>query len=161
MDSEQKIGAERSLERLGATGPCILAPLSGITDVAFRRIAQRFGAGLVVSEMVASDELARGSEEARLRAEGDGIGRMSSSSPAASPRWMAEAARIAEAPGRRIIDINMGCPAKRVTGGYAGSALMRDPDHALPPDRGDGGGGRRSRSRQDAARLGRGEPQRA
>ncbi|WP_414470901.1 tRNA dihydrouridine synthase DusB [Microvirga sp. M2] len=110
--------------------PAILAPLSGVTDVAFRRIAKRLGAGLVVSEMVASDELVRGSEEAQLRAEGAGIEPHVVQLAGCDPRWMAEGARVAEAAGARIIDINMGCPAKRVIGGYAGSALMRDLDHA-------------------------------
>ncbi len=111
-------------------GPAVLAPLSGVTDVAMRRIARRFGAGLVVSEMVASDELVRGSAEARLRAEGEGIDPHVVQLAGCDPRWMGEAVRAAEAAGARIIDINMGCPAKRVTGGYAGSALMRDLDQA-------------------------------
>jgi tRNA-dihydrouridine synthase B len=111
-------------------GPAVLAPLSGVTDVAMRRIARRFGAGLVVSEVVASDELVRGSAEARLRAEGEGIDPHVVQLAGCDPRWMGEAVRAAEAAGARIIDINMGCPAKRVTGGYAGSALMRDLDQA-------------------------------
>jgi tRNA-dihydrouridine synthase B len=108
----------------------ILAPLSGVTDVAFRRITKRLGAGLVISEMVASDELVQGSEEAQLRAEGAGIEPHVVQLAGCEPRWMAEAARVAEGAGASIIDINMGCPAKRVIGGYAGSALMRDLDHA-------------------------------
>jgi len=110
--------------------PAILAPLSGVTDAAFRRIAKRLGAGLVVSEMVASDELVQGSEEAKLRAEGTGIEPHVVQLAGCEPRWMAEGAKVAEAAGARIIDINMGCPAKRVIGGYSGSALMRDLDHA-------------------------------
>jgi nifR3 family TIM-barrel protein len=85
---------------------------------------------MVVSEMVASDELVRGSAEARLRAEGSGIEPHVVQLAGCDPRWMAEAVAAAEAAGARIIDINMGCPAKRVIGGYAGSALMRDLDHA-------------------------------
>jgi nifR3 family TIM-barrel protein len=104
--------------------------LSGVTDVVFRRIARRFGATLVVSEMVASDDFVLGSEEARLRAEGEGISPHVIQLAGCDPRWMGEAARLAEGSGAAIIDINMGCPAKRVTGGYAGSALMRDLDHA-------------------------------
>src|SRR3712207_736111 len=111
-------------------GRAVLAPLSGVTDVAFRRIAQRFGAALVVSEMVASDEYVRGAAEARLRAEGEGVSPHVVQLAGCDPRWMGEAARLAEASGAAVIDINMGCPAKRVTGGYAGSALMRDLDHA-------------------------------
>jgi tRNA-dihydrouridine synthase B len=108
----------------------VLAPLSGVTDVAFRRIAQRFGAGLVVSEMVASDEYVRGAAEARLRAEGEGVNPHVVQIAGCDPHWMGEAARLAEASGAAIVDINMGCPAKKVTGGYAGSALMRDLDLA-------------------------------
>jgi nifR3 family TIM-barrel protein len=111
-------------------GRAILAPLSGVTDVAFRRIAQRFGAALVVSEMVASDEYVRGAAEARLRAEGEGVVPHVVQLAGCDPRWMGEAARLAEASGAAVVDINMGCPAKRVTGGYAGSALMRDLDLA-------------------------------
>src|SRR4051812_14088790 len=111
--------------------PVLLAPMSGITDAVMRRIAKRCGAGLVVSEMVASDKFAGGDEEARLRAESAGLGHHVVQLAGCEPRWMAEAARLAEAAGADIIDINMGCPAKRVTGGWAGSALMRDLDHAL------------------------------
>ena len=131
MGTDQNLGAAGF--RLGSvhvgTG-AVLAPLSGVTDVVFRRIAKRMGAGLVVSEMVASDELVQGSEEAQLRAEGTGIEPHVVQLAGCEPRWMAEAVRVAEGAGARIIDINMGCPAKRVTGGYAGSALMRDLDHA-------------------------------
>ena len=108
----------------------VLAPLSGVTDVHFRRIAARFGAGLVVSEMVASDAYLRGEEEARLRAEGKGIAPHVVQLAGCEPNSMGEAARLAQASGAAIIDINMGCPAKRVVGGYAGSALMRDLDLA-------------------------------
>ncbi len=131
MNSDQKIGAGSF--RIGSTEievATILAPLSGVTDVVFRRIAKRLGAGLVVSEMVASDELVQGSEEALLRAEGAGIEPHVVQLAGCEPHWMAEAARVAEGAGTRIIDINMGCPAKRVIGGYSGSALMRDLDHA-------------------------------
>lgn len=109
----------------------LLAPMSGVTDVVMRRIAARYGAGLVVSEMVASDEFVRGSEEARLRAEGTGVHPHVVQLAGCDPHWLGEAARLAEATGAQIVDINMGCPAKRVTGGWAGSALMRDLDHAL------------------------------
>lgn len=111
--------------------PAFLAPMSGVTDLAMRRIAARFGAGLVVSEMVASDELVRGSEEARLRAEGAGVTPHVVQLAGCEARWLAEAAQVAEASGADIVDINMGCPAKRVVGGWAGSALMRDLDHAI------------------------------
>jgi tRNA-dihydrouridine synthase B len=112
--------------------PVLLAPLAGITDLPFRRLVARFGAGLVVSEMVASEEVVRGQPEARARAE-LGLGETATSVQLAGrePRWMAEAARWAEAQGARVIDINMGCPSKRVTTGLCGSALLRDLDLAL------------------------------
>ena len=91
-----------------------------------RRIALHFGAGLVFSEMVASDDYAQGAHEASLRAEGAGVMPHVVQLAGCDPHWMGEAARLAEASGAQMIDINMGCPAKRVTGGYAGSALMRD-----------------------------------
>ncbi|PZN95220.1 MAG: tRNA dihydrouridine synthase DusB [Hyphomicrobiales bacterium] len=108
-----------------------LAPMSGVTDIVMRRIAARHGAGLVVSEMVASDEFVRGSEEARIRAEGAGVSPHVVQLAGCDPHWLGEAARLAEANGAAIVDINMGCPAKKVTGGWAGSALMRDLDHAV------------------------------
>lgn len=112
------------------SGRAVLAPMSGVTDVVMRRIASRFGASMVVSEMVASDEFVLGNEEYRLRAEGSGLDLHVVQLAGCEPRWMGEAAKLAEQSGADIIDINMGCPAKRVTGGYAGSALMRDLDHA-------------------------------
>src|SRR5919112_4577335 len=127
MRSDQKLGEagfDVGLIRIGTQ--TVLAPLSGVTDVCFRRIAKRLGAGLVISEMVASNELVQGSEEAQLRAEGAGIEPHVVQLAGCDPYWMAEAARVAEGAGARIIDINMGCPAKRVIGGYAGSALLRD-----------------------------------
>ena len=109
----------------------VLAPMSGITDAPFRRLAERLGAGLVVSEMTACAGLARGEREASVRSEGSGIGIHVVQLAGCEPQWMAEGARIAEAQGADIIDINMGCPSKQVTNGAAGSALMRDLDHAL------------------------------
>jgi tRNA-dihydrouridine synthase B len=111
--------------------PVILAPMSGITDAPFRRLVARLGAGLVVSEMTASVALLKGRPDARLRAEGEGLRVHVVQLAGCEPRWMAEAARVAEASGAAIIDINMGCPARHVTGGQSGSALMRDLDHAL------------------------------
>jgi tRNA-dihydrouridine synthase B len=108
-----------------------LAPLSGITDRAFRTRAHRHGAGLVVSEMIASGELAGGSRESIRRMRPAGAQLHVVQLAGREARHMAEAARIAEGEGAHIIDINMGCPAKKVTGGYSGSALMRDLDHAL------------------------------
>ncbi len=112
--------------------PVLLAPMAGITDLPFRRLVARFGAGLVVSEMVASQEMVQAKPGVReraelgLRTEGTAVqlaGR--------DPYWMGEAARMVADRGARIIDINMGCPAKKVTGGLSGSALLRDLDHAL------------------------------
>jgi tRNA-dihydrouridine synthase B len=105
--------------------------MSGVTDVPFRRLAATLGAGLVVSEMTASDDLAQGRPMSRLRAEATGIGPHVVQLAGCETRWMAEGARIAESGGADIIDINMGCPARHVTGGQSGSALMRDLDHAL------------------------------
>ncbi len=111
-------------------GPAALAPMSGVTDHGFRLVAHRFGAGMVVSEMVAADQLAAGAEEARLRAEGQGLPVHIVQLAGCEATAMAEGARVAEASGADIIDINMGCPAKRVTNGWSGSALMRDLAHA-------------------------------
>ena len=108
-----------------------LAPMSGVSDLPFRRLAARYGAGLVFSEMVAGEEVARGSEEARLRAEGEGLACHVVQLAGREAGAMRRGVAIAEAAGAAIIDINMGCPAKRVVNGYAGCALMRDLDHAL------------------------------
>jgi nifR3 family TIM-barrel protein len=109
----------------------VLAPMSGVTDAPFRRLAARLGAGLVVSEMTASAALVEGRRDVVLRTEGRGVGINVVQLAGCEARWMAEGARIAEAGGAAIIDINMGCPARHVTGGESGSALMRDLDHAL------------------------------
>ncbi|PSJ59925.1 tRNA dihydrouridine synthase DusB [Pseudaminobacter soli (ex Li et al. 2025)] len=108
-----------------------LAPMSGITDDAFRKRAYAHGAGLVVSEMVASGELAKGHSESGRRIRHSGLPVHMIQLAGRESRHMAEGARIAAGEGADIIDINMGCPAKKVTGGYAGSALMRDLDHAV------------------------------
>ena len=111
--------------------PAILAPMSGITDIGMRRVAARFGAGLVISEMVAASFYLAADEETRLRAEGEGLPIHVVQIAGRDPAAMAEAARLAESAGAHAIDINMGCPAKRVVGGYAGSALMREPELAV------------------------------
>jgi len=120
------------LATVDITPPVLLAPLAGITDLPFRRLVLRFGAGLVVSEMVASQEVVQARPLARARAE-LGFDQQATSVQLAGREvyWMAEAAKYVEGQGARIIDINMGCPAKKVTTGYSGSALMKDPDHAL------------------------------
>jgi tRNA-dihydrouridine synthase B len=129
--SAQYLGDGLQIGPVRLDGCAVLAPMSGVTDVGMRRIARRHGASLVVSEMVASDDFVRGDEESRLRAEGSGLDVHVVQIAGCERHWMGEAARVAEATGAAIVDINMGCPAKRVTGGYAGSALMRTPDHAL------------------------------
>ncbi len=112
--------------------PVALAPLAGITDLPFRRLVASFGAGLVVSEMVASQEVVQARPLARARAElGFEEAATSVQLAGREPYWMAEAAKYVAGQGARVIDINMGCPAKKVTNGYSGSALMRDLDHAL------------------------------
>ncbi|NNU80639.1 tRNA dihydrouridine synthase DusB [Halovulum dunhuangense] len=112
--------------------PVFLAPMAGITDVPFRSLVARFGAGLVVSEMVASQEMVQEKPAARARAAlGLGVANTSVQIAGREARWMAEAARLCAGEGARVIDINMGCPAKKVTNGWSGSALMREPDHAL------------------------------
>lgn len=109
----------------------VLAPMSGVTDLPFRQLAWRYGAGLVVTEMVASRELVHNRGESWERLKSTGIRPHMVQLAGREAQWMAEAARIAEGEGADIVDINMGCPAKKVVGGYSGSALMRDPDHAL------------------------------
>ena len=119
-----------SIGAIALPNPVFLAPMSGVTDAPFRRIAASLGAGLVVSEMTACAALAEGKRMARRRIEDHGAGLHVVQIAGCEARWMAEGARIAEAAGAAIIDINMGCPAKHVTGGQSGSALMRDLKHA-------------------------------
>jgi len=116
--------------RLTLDGRALLAPMAGITDLAMRRLARRFGAALAFSEMVASDERGRDRRESLLRIQGEGVTPHAVQIAGCDPDSMAEAARRAEQAGADLIDINMGCPARRVTGGAAGSALMRDLDLA-------------------------------
>jgi tRNA-dihydrouridine synthase B len=120
------------LARTHLTPPVFLAPMAGITDVPFRTLALRCGAGRVVSEMVASGEVLHGRAEARARAElGTGDARTAVQLAGRDPAAMAEAARWCAGQGARVIDINFGCPAKKVTNGLSGSALMKEPDLAL------------------------------
>jgi len=109
----------------------MLAPMSGVTDLPFRKLARRYDAGLVVSEMVASRELAHGRHAALLRTRGKNQSPFVIQLSGREAYWMGEGAKIAADLGAHIIDINMGCPAKKVTRGMSGSALMRDEDHAL------------------------------
>ena len=104
--------------------------MAGITDRPMRRLAARYGAGLVVSEMIASNALSVGNEDMKRKlAASPGLPHMVQLA-GCEVEWMARAAQIAEDAGADIIDINFGCPAKRVTNGFAGSALMRVPDLA-------------------------------
>ena len=109
----------------------ILAPMSGITDAPFRRTVRRLGAGLVVSEMVAGEGIAKDLKVFRRKAEMTGLDCNVIQLAGREAYWMGEGARVAEDLGAHMIDINMGCPARNVTSGLSGSALMRDPDHAL------------------------------
>lgn len=111
--------------------PVLLAPMSGVSDLPFRHIAAALGAGLVVSEMVAGRELAAGRRDVVRRAAGDGLSLNVIQLVGCEAHWMAEGARLAQAAGADIIDINMGCPSREVTGRLSGSALMREPEHAL------------------------------
>ncbi|MFN3724149.1 MAG: tRNA dihydrouridine synthase DusB [Paracoccaceae bacterium] len=125
-----------SLDHLPLHPPVLLAPLAGITDLPFRRVVARFGAGLVVSEMIASEDVMRAQPLARAKAElGFGEAATAVQLAGRDPYWMAEAARYAQGQGAQVIDINMGCPAKRVTAaggnGACGSALLREPDLAV------------------------------
>jgi nifR3 family TIM-barrel protein len=112
--------------------PVFLAPLAGITDLPFRQLVGQFGAGLVVSEMVASQEMVQAKPGVRERAElGFGLSDTSVQIAGRDAYWMAQAAELIQSNGAKVIDINMGCPAKKVTNGYSGSALLKDLDHAL------------------------------
>lgn len=111
--------------------PVFLAPLAGITDLPFRSLVSRFGAGLVVSEMIASHDMVCGRAGSRDKAElGFQLENTAIQIAGWESYWMAEAAKMAESKGAKMIDINMGCPAKKVVNGFSGSALMRDLSHA-------------------------------
>jgi nifR3 family TIM-barrel protein len=128
---------DQELSRTGADGLVIgpvrvpgrvlAAPMTGISDLPFRQTMARLGAPYVATEMVASELLARGRPDVvRRAAVGEGLPLMVVQLVGREARWMAEGARMAEAAGADVIDLNMGCPAKEVTGGLSGSALMRD-----------------------------------
>ena len=109
-----------------------LAPMSGITDAPFRALVEALGGGQTVSEMIAGGELAVGSANSALRMTPGRGGRPFMVQIAGrSPELMLRAAQVAEGQGADIVDLNMGCPARRVTGGMAGAALMREPDLAM------------------------------
>ncbi len=124
------------IENQAIDPPVLLAPLAGITDLPFRNLVASFGAGLVVSEMVASRELVyakhKSATQAKARAElGLDVENTAVQIAGTEADLMARCAQICADNGARMIDINMGCPAKKVTNGYSGSALMKDLDHAL------------------------------
>ena len=111
--------------------PVLLAPMSGVTDLPFRRLVKRHGAGLVVSEMIASEAMIRATRQSMQMAANDPEEfPMAVQLAGCEPKRVAEAARLNADRGAAIIDINFGCPAKKVVSGYAGSALMRDEAHA-------------------------------
>lgn len=111
--------------------PVFLAPMTGVSDLPFRKLAADLDAGLVVSEMVASSELVRQRTDVVRRAQGEALSPYVIQLVGCEAQWMAEGARIAESLGADIIDINMGCPRREVTGKLSGSALMRDLEHAM------------------------------
>ncbi len=115
---------------VNGASPAVLAPMSGVSDLPFRRLAHRLGATLVVSEMVASEELVKSRRDVLRRIEGRELTPFVIQLAGREEHWMAEGARVAEAKGADVIDINMGCPAREVTGKLSGSALMRNLDHA-------------------------------
>ena len=114
-----------------AMPPVFLAPMSGITDLPFRRIAARFGCDVVVTEMVASGELTTGGIDATVRLAGEGLGLHVVQIAGREAEATARAAAMAVDAGADVIDLNMGCPSKRVCQGWSGSALMRDLDLAV------------------------------
>lgn len=132
MSNAQLLGNLRPIEigSIRLDGAAMLAPMSGVSDLAMRRIARRFGAALVFSEMVAADTYLEGDSEATLRAEGEGVSPHAVQLVGREPGALAETARRVEAAGAAIVDVNMGCPARRVSGALAGAALMRDLDDA-------------------------------
>jgi len=111
--------------------PVILAPMTGVTDRPFRTLVKRFGAGLTVTEMIASEAMIRETRQSLQKAAWDASEEpVSMQLAGCDPARMAEAAKLNEGMGAAIIDINMGCPVKKVVNGHAGSALMREPELA-------------------------------
>jgi len=121
-----------SISGLSLTSAVLLAPMSGVTDRPFRKLVRQFGAGLVFSEMIASQQMVKAHRETMRRSlPGDDEAPMAIQLSGCDPAVMAEAAKINEDRGAALIDINMGCPVKKVVKGWAGSALMKDESHAL------------------------------
>jgi tRNA-dihydrouridine synthase B len=132
MKCAQSIGAAPAIAigPIRLEGRALLAPMSGVSDLAMRRIARRFGAALVFSEMVAAETFLEGGAEASMRAEGDGLAPHAVQLVGREARALAETARRVVDAGAVLVDINMGCPSRRVSGCLAGAALMRELDHA-------------------------------
>src|SRR5271155_703680 len=132
MNYAHSLGAAPSIAigPIRLEGRAMLAPMSGISDLAMRRIARRFGAALVFSEMVAAETYLQGDAEASMRAEGEGVAPHAVQLVGREARALAETARRVVGAGAALIDINMGCPARRVSGALAGAALVRDLDDA-------------------------------
>ena len=132
MHSAQYLGAAPAIAigSIRLEGRALLAPMSGVSDLAMRRIARRFGAALVFSEMVAAETFLQGDAEALMRAEGEGLAPHAVQLVGREGRALAETARRVADAGAALVDINMGCPARRVSGALAGAALMRDLDQA-------------------------------
>ncbi len=136
--------------------------MTGVTDMPFRTVVRRFGSGLNVTEMVASQAAIRETRQSLQKAAWDPVEEpVSMQLVGCTPQEMGEAAKLSEDRGAAIIDINMGCPVRKVTSGDAGSALMRDLDNAGAIIRRDSRGGQRAGHRQDAHGLGSLDPQRA
>ncbi len=124
---EGKIGADLRIGDVTIAGRVLTAPMTGVSDLPFRRIASKLGAPYVATEMVACETFAQGRPDVvRRAAVGDGLPLMVIQLVGREARWIAKGAAMAEAAGAHIIDLNMGCPAKEVTGALCGSALMRD-----------------------------------
>src|SRR6202451_653005 len=132
MSNAQNLGVSPTITigPIRLEGRALLAPMSGISDLAMRRIARRFGAALVFSEMVAAETFLRGDTEASVRAEGEGLAPHAVQIVGCEAEALAETARRVVNAGAVLVDINMGCPSRRVSGALAGAALMRDLDNA-------------------------------
>src|SRR3984957_2315240 len=125
------IGPSLRIGDVTVAGRVLTAPMTGVSDLPFRRIASAQGAPYVATEMVACDSFARGRPDVVRRAAiGDGLPLMVVQLVGREAEWIAKGARLAEQAGADIIDLNMGCPCKEVTGALSGSALMREPELA-------------------------------
>jgi len=125
------MGSSVDIGKVKVSGRVWIAPMTGVSDLPFRRAAARLGAAYVATEMVACAELAKGRPDVvRRAAVGEGLPLMAVQLVGRDPQWLAQGAKLSAAAGAEILDINMGCPAREVTGAACGSALMRDLDLA-------------------------------